>query len=143
MGQKPEKLKAASYSQAPSQHQTNVLREYKPAKKELIGCDVFIQWNDRDPVALGKKIEAMNGDGLELLLISNRAQKVYPGGFEETFCTDHWRLRFKAARRDDPINHAQVTNLLDRLDKAGFDYIKIENLYTFDGVKGFVSAKGE
>jgi isocitrate dehydrogenase len=143
MGQKPEKLRAASYSQAPSQHQTNVLREYKPAKKELIGCDVFIHWNDRDPAALGKKIEALNGNGLELLLISNRGQKVYPGGFEETFCTDHWRLRFKAPRRDDPIKHAQVTNLLDRLDKAGFDYIKIENLYTFDGVKGFVSAKGE
>ncbi len=143
MGQKPEKLKTVSYSKAPSQTMTNVLREYPPAKKELIGVDVFIHWRDRDPVALGKKIETFNGNGLELLLISNRGQKVYPGGFEETFCTDHWRLRFKSIHHDDPIKHEQVIDLLDRLLKGGYDFIKIENLYTFDGVKGFVSAQGE
>jgi isocitrate dehydrogenase len=143
MGQKPAKLKAASYSGAPSQTQTNVLRVYPLAKKELIGCDVFIHWSDRDPVALGKKIEQFNGNGLELLLISNRGQKVYPGGFEETFCTDHWRLRFKSVHHDEPITHAQIIDLLDRLQKAGYDFIKIENLCTFDGVKGFVSAQGE
>jgi len=143
IGQKPEKLKTASYSKAPSQMMTNVLREYPAAKKALVGVDVFIHWRDRDPVPLGRKIETFNRNGLALMLISNRGVKVYPGGFEETFCTDHWRLRFKAVHQGDVITHAQIIDLLDRLAKGGYDFIKIENLYTFDGVKGFVSAQGE
>ena len=30
-----------------------------------------------------------------LLMITNRGIKVWPEGFEETFCTDYWRCRFK------------------------------------------------
>ena len=34
---------------------------------------------------------------LPLTMITNRGVKVWPQGFPETFCTDHWRLRFKAS----------------------------------------------
>ena len=40
------------------------------------------------------------------------------------------------------VSHAQIVTLLDRASKANLDFIKIENLYTFDGQKGFV-AEGE
>jgi isocitrate dehydrogenase len=33
--------------------------------------------------------------------------------------------------------------VLDHLQKSGLDFIKIENLYTFDGQKGFVASQGE
>jgi isocitrate dehydrogenase len=42
-----------------------------------------------------------------------------------------------------PVTHGQIVGLLSRLEKAGLDFIKIENLYTFDGQKGFVASQGE
>ena len=75
--------------------------------------------------------------------LSNRGVKVYPEGFSETFCTDHWRAGFMADRPNDPVSHEQIVKLLDRIQKAGLDFIKIENLYTFDGQKGFVASQGE
>ncbi len=74
-----------------------------------------------------------------MFALSNRGTKVYPNGFEETFCTDHWRARFMSETQGAAISHAQIVNLLDRTGKANLDFIKIENLYTFDGQKGFVS----
>ena len=69
--------------------------------------------------------------------------KVYPEGFSETFCTDHWRAGFMAEQPNGPVTHGQIVGLLGRLEKAGLDFIKIENLYTFDGQKGFVASQGE
>jgi isocitrate dehydrogenase len=137
LGQKPEKLKPASYSKAANQKSSSTLTVYKPANKELVGVDVFFQWNDRNPVEFGKKLEEFNGDGLKLRALSNRGVKVYPDGFKETFCTDHWRAYFGSETKDAPITHGQIVKLLGRIDEKGLDFIKIENLYTFDGQKGF------
>jgi len=143
LGQKPEKLKQASYSKAPKQTVDHKIGNTKRATKQLIGVDVFFQWNERNPTEFGKKLEKMNGDGVKLTSVSNRGVKVYPGGFTETFCTDHWRAGFMAEKENGPVSHAQVVKLLDRLQKEGLDFIKIENLYTFDGQKGFVASQGE
>ena len=48
-----------------------------------------------------------------------------------------------AEKESGPVTHTQIVGLLDRLQKAGLDFIKIENLYTFDGQKGFVASQGE
>jgi isocitrate dehydrogenase len=145
VGKKPESLKAVTYSKEPSQSAGQTLPPAKPAKKELVGVDVFLHWKDRDPEAFGKKLEEFNGNGLSLRVLGNRGVKVYPNGFKETFCTDHWRARFMPEGEGEStvITHAQITDLLSRLGKAGLDFIKIENLYTFDGAIGFVSSKGE
>lgn len=37
---------------------------------------------------------------LELRLITNRGVKVWPHGFPETTCVDHWRCRFRPRNRD-------------------------------------------
>jgi isocitrate dehydrogenase len=139
VGQRPQSLKAASYSKAPSETKHEVLKSHVPSKKELIGVDVFFDSKDRDPVQFGRKVEQFNGNGLKLFAVSNRGTKVYPEGFAETFCTDHWRARFVGETSGAPISHAQIVNLLDRAGNAKLDFIKIENLYTFDGQKGFVS----
>ena len=143
LGQKPQQLKEASYSKAPKQTVDHQTAETKRAKKELVGVDVFFQWNERNPVEFGKKLETFNGDGLQLTSLSNRGVKVYPHGFEETFCTDHWRAGFMSDKGNAPITHQQIVNLLDRLGKSDLDFIKIENLYTFDGQKGYVASQGE
>jgi isocitrate dehydrogenase len=137
LGQRPEKLKPASYSKAANQKASTHLHITPRAKKELVGVDVFFQWNNRNPVEFGKKLEQFNGDGLKLRAVSNRGVKVYPDGFKETFCTDHWRAYFGSETTDAPITHGQIVKLLARIDEQGLDFIKIENLYTFDGQKAF------
>ncbi|MBV8812400.1 MAG: hypothetical protein JO033_27330 [Acidobacteriaceae bacterium] len=136
-------MKAASYAKAPKQTVDHQLGATKRANKQLIGVDVFLQWNERNPTEFGKQLEKFNGDGVRLKSLSNRGVKVYPESFEETFCTDHWRAGFFAEQESGTLTHQQVVNLLDRMQKAGLDFIKIENLYTFDGQKGFVASQGE
>lgn len=114
------------------------------AKKETIGVDVFVQWRENDPNKLGAELSAAtNGDGLKLYFISNRGQKVWPDGLPETFCVDHWRCRYFAEQQGAPIHHGQIVRLLDRVAAAGYDFIKTENLCTFDGEKAFTVTGGE
>ncbi|MEL6431319.1 MAG: NADP-dependent isocitrate dehydrogenase, partial [Planctomycetota bacterium] len=104
-----------------------------------------LDWDEpgRDPNALGQRLTALQGEALELRLITNRGVKVYPDGFPETFCTDHWRCRFLATADGGALPHGEAIALLARLEEAGFDFIKTEHLYRFDGVRGWSLGQGE
>jgi len=144
LGQKPEKLPVISYA-----HQVEAITlppvVVPKQTKQLVGVDVFIDWDEagRNPNVLGRLVaERCNGDGLHLVMITNRGQKVYPDGFGETFCADHWRCRFQ--RGDGaPIEHDQIIALLGRFRAAGLDFIKMENLYSFDGKPGYSLGQGQ
>lgn len=112
--------------------------------KELEGVDVFLDWDEKDRSAdvLGRRIEGVLPSGWKLKMITNRGVKVYPDGLPETFCTDHWRCRFVAPDAG-PMPYRSVVELLGRLDESGLDVIKTENLYTFDGAKGYSAGQGE
>ena len=138
LGQKPNTLKSASYSKEPQQARSQTVKERARSKKELVGVDVFLDWNDRNAKAFGERLEKYNGNGLALKLLGNRGVNVYPNGFSETFCTDHWRARYMG-ENGQAVSHQQLIDLLERIGKDGLDFIKTENLYTFDGVKGYVS----
>ena len=116
-------------------------------KKEIVGVDVFVDWNglNRDPELLARELIRANGDGLELTMITNRGTKVWPQGIPETFCTDHWRCRYmqRTGQGRGPMGHAQITNLLQRIAATGIDFIKIENLCTFDAEPGYSLGQGQ
>ncbi len=84
-------------------------------------------------------------------MITNRRVKVFPNGNPETYCTDHWRCRFVnqqvQLKNDSPqyltINYSDVIDLLVELQASDFDVIKTENLYEFDGQRGFSLGQGE
>lgn len=144
LGQKPQILKEVQYTTSP-QHE-----EYKPVAmnqpeetKELVGVDVFLDWHKGSANELGETFRQVSGDGLELVVITNRGAKVWPEGLPETFCTDHWRCRFMAPEHGTPIDHDQVIELLRRVNNAGFDFIKIENLYNFNGKPSYSVVAGE
>lgn len=86
-------------------------------------------------------LEPLAGQNLELVMITNRGVKVWPGGFPETFRTDHWRGRFMGQGRE--VRHSDVVALLGRLAEAGLDFIKTEHLYTFDGKPGYSLGQGQ
>jgi isocitrate dehydrogenase len=105
-------------------------------KKDLIGVDVFLDLPAGKPDELGQRLQQVAGD-IELAAIMNRGTKVWPGGAPETFCTDHWRCRFIAKPAGGNVTHGQLLALLKRVADAGFDFIKTENLYNFDGKPGY------
>lgn len=123
----------------------------KESQKELVGVDVFIDWKGEDPNQIGDKLSQIHAYKLKLKMITNRGVKVYPKGLKETYCTDHWRCRFVAINalikqetpQYDSIDYEQVINLLAKLQQQGFDVIKTENLYEFNGKRGFSLGQGE
>jgi isocitrate dehydrogenase len=120
-------------------------------RRELCGIDVFVCDATRTPAALAHALNEAGADILRLKLITNRGVKVWPDGFDETFCTDHWRCRFVApgAPVGDakasyvPIERSRLLSLLAALERAGIEVVKTENLYLFDGVRGFSLGQGE
>ncbi|MDA8373113.1 MAG: NADP-dependent isocitrate dehydrogenase [Actinomycetota bacterium] len=140
LGEMPKTLKAASYRS--SQERIAVAVSERPrARKELVGVDVFL--DSRQPVETLAKALEDNAGPLELVMITNRGQKVYPGGMSETFCVDHWRCRFQGRRPEHSLPYEEVTALLGRLIGAGLPFIKIEGLFTFDGQAGFSLGQGQ
>ena len=116
------------------------------AVKQLVGVDVFLHWRGTDPNELGERLKAAENACLPLSMITNRGVKVWPNGFAETFCTDHWRCRFHATPTgpcEMKVAPRQVLDLLKRIDGLGLDFIKVENLYTFDGEPGYSLGQGQ
>jgi isocitrate dehydrogenase len=139
LGQVPDTLPAVSYKEAPPIRTTTKI-EVKQ-KKELVGVDIFLNWDKGSPEQLGKELEKFAIGNLGLKVITNRGVKVYPGGFPETFCTDHWRCRF-LGNEGESFEPVQVAELYNKVVASGLDVIKTENLYTFDGEPGFSSVHG-
>jgi isocitrate dehydrogenase len=141
LGQQPSTFKPISYAKDSALKLPKYIRK-AAALKELVGIDLFVHWRGTDPDELAKTIQQLNSDGLKLSMITNRGIKVWPDGFQETFCTDHWRCRFKPT--EGPlITKTQIVELLQHSIEKGIDTIKTENLYAFDGVPAFALGQGQ
>lgn len=143
VGQLPQTLKPAKYKPAEGEAQAQAVSAATlSVKKELVGVDVFLDWSKGSANELGESMSKLGDDGIKLDIMSNRGVKVWPGGHAETFCSDHWRCRFLSATEAGTISHRQIIALLERVAGAGFDCIKTENLYNFDGIKGYSLDQG-
>lgn len=145
IGQKPSTLTPVDYSTATKPFKIQEAPT-KKAKKEIVGVDIFLHWTEADgkkrPDVLGDELKKCTAHGLELVMITNRGQKVYPDGFEETFSTDHWRCRFQK-KDESPVNGQAIIDLMQSVIDGGFDIIKSEYLCTFDGERGFSLGQGQ
>jgi isocitrate dehydrogenase len=137
LGKDPSTLKKVSYKSMPEQA-LKPRAEKKRTKqiKDLVGVDVFLDWSSGKADDLGELLKKVNADNLELKVISNRGTTVWPGGHKETFTTDHWRCRYLASK-GNYIRNTDIIKLLDKIHEAGFDFIKTEHLYNFDGEAGY------
>ncbi|MDI1316209.1 NADP-dependent isocitrate dehydrogenase [Flavobacterium sp.] len=141
LGKSPELLKKVSYSKDAVLNLPKYVK--KPAAvKELVGVDLFVHWNGTDPNELASLVQSINTENKHLTMITNRGIKVWPEGFEETFCTDHWRCRFKPTHGKLMYKNHIIT-LLNRALEAKIDVIKTENLYEFDGKSGYSLGQGQ
>ncbi len=140
LGQMPRTLQSVSYD---ASYQMNLPKyQRKPAKsKSLEGVDLFVHWAGEDPNELAEHVRQLNHHGVELSMITNRGIKVWPEGFKETFCTDHWRCRFKSTNKE--ITKASIVALLMRAEELEIDVVKTENLYAFDGTSAYSLGQGQ
>ncbi len=139
LGQNPKKFGTVDYGQGSGKGLVlPPLKSVPKEKKELVGADIFLDWQGK-PEDLAAKLKPALVKGLELSVISNRGVKVWPDGQPGTFCSDHWCVRFTGKG----VSHVLVLQQLANLEKAGVDFIKLENLYTFNGKSGFTVAQGE
>lgn len=145
LGQSPEKLKAAEYPESAETISTTYVPSTNPRtiRKETVGVDIFLEWSGGTPSELGEILKQSGTQGLQLQMITNRGVKVFPDGMPETFCTDHWRCRFLSANKGTRVSTAQIVELLNRIDAVGLEFIKLENLCTFDGEIGYSLGQGQ
>ncbi len=141
LGKKPQMIKPVTYANStfikipPYQRPTDI-------EKTLVGVDIFADWPGKNPGELAQKLQQMECNGIQLVMITNRGVKVWPGGFEETFCTDHWRCRFEHKDKK-AISHQDIVRLLQKAIEVGVEVIKTENLYMFDGKPGYSLGQGQ
>jgi len=141
LGAKPQHFAPAHYANSkPIQIPHYTRRE--PRKKVLQGVDLFVDWPGTNPDEIASMLQDLDSEHLKLEMITNRGCKVWPDGFSETFCTDHWRCRFRNLE-EQQISKRAITNLLERADQNQVDVIKTENLYTFDGKPAFSLGQGQ
>jgi isocitrate dehydrogenase len=141
LGHKPSQLKPVNYSKGSALNLPKYVRK-PPAKKELLGVDIFVHWGGINPDELATLLQKIELEDVKLSMITNRGIKVWPEGFEETFCTDHWRCRFKH-KDGKNITKQDIISLLSRAEENNIDTIKTENLYSFDGVQAFSLGQGQ
>ncbi|MCB9221671.1 MAG: NADP-dependent isocitrate dehydrogenase [Ignavibacteria bacterium] len=141
LGKKPKELKEIVY---PKNNRIEIPKyKKKEAKKKVLeGVDLFIHWEGTSPNVIAEKLKELNTPLIELKMITNRGIMVWPKGFEETFCTDHWRCRF-SYKGENKITKNQIIDLLIKCEDKGLDTIKTENLYTFDGIKSYSLGQGQ
>jgi isocitrate dehydrogenase len=138
---KPTILKSVSYANNAALNLPKYQR--KPAAlKKLEGVDLFVHWAGTDPNELSKIVAKIDSKDLKLSMITNRGIKVWPDGFKETFCTDHWRCRFKPSE-NHAINNSNIVELLNQAISQNIDVIKTENLYSFNGKQAFSLGQGQ
>ncbi|MCE7923141.1 MAG: NADP-dependent isocitrate dehydrogenase [Haliscomenobacteraceae bacterium CHB4] len=140
LGHKPKSFKAAEYEKGVQLNLPKYQRK-STSNKVLKGVDVFVDWKGSEANILAEKLEKLNSD-IRLTMITNRGVKVWPEGFEETFCTDHWRCRFEVSN-GKPAEKSSIPALLAQALNSHIDVIKTENLYEFDGTKGYSLGQGQ
>ena len=78
---------------------------------------------------------------MELKTISSKGLKLWPMEQEYMVDSDHWCFRFMP--KEGQMSHQHIADLLTELSAKEIDFIKVENLYEFDGVRGYSLAQGE
>ncbi|MGB5821859.1 MAG: NADP-dependent isocitrate dehydrogenase [Saonia sp.] len=140
LGKNPQTLKKITYEKGANLNLPKYKRK-SVAKKELVGVDLFVHWSGTQADEIAKILQKLDNPQSKLIMITNRGIKVWPNGFEETFCTDHWRCRY--ASTNSEMKNEEIVGLLDAAIKHHIDVIKTENLYKFDGKQAFSLGQGQ
>jgi isocitrate dehydrogenase len=143
LGQKPVTLKPAEYSREIQKGFEIKVSPIEKEDKKLVGFDLFLDNDSMRPEEIAGVLKNLDNENIQLAFISNRGLKVWPDGLPESFCTSHFRCRFKSRDLTVEIPASEVWEGIRKATEAGLEVVKTENLYTFNGNKGFTDAQAE
>ena len=143
LGEAPRSLRPAAYGAMPPVVVPAAPQRRATAQKELVGVDIFVNFREPQANALADTLRPLAGPEFTLEMITNRGVKVWPDGYPETFCTDHWRCRFRAGVYASTVSPESILRLWSRLLNGRIEIIKMEHLYLFDGAPGFSLGQGQ
>jgi len=143
LGQKPVTLKPAEYSREIQKGFEIKVSPIEKEEKKLVGFDLFLDNDSMRPDQIAGVLKGLDNEKISLAFISNRGLKVWPDGLPESFCTSHFRCRFKSRDLTVEIPASEVWEGIRKATEAGLEVVKTENLYTFNGNKGFTDAQAE
>jgi isocitrate dehydrogenase len=145
LGAAPQRFAAVTYQHSEIQQKpvTPAYIAKTPAEKIIVGVDIFLHQHQLSASMLAERLQQLETPELELQMITNRGVKVWPDGFPETFCTDHWRCRFMLKPDLSQLNYSDIIRLLSYISANNLDVIKTENLCTFHGELGFTLGQGQ
>ncbi len=142
LGKVPQKLAPAKPVAARARASIMPKPLEKRPVKTLVGVDIFLDWAKGTPNQLAETLLKCNVPSVRLANITNRGVKVWPDGYPETMCVDHWRCRYVAEDKQT-FSRQSVLTLLGALDAAGFDCSEVQYLFDYDGKRGYTLALGE
>lgn len=158
LGQVPSQLAKADFSAKESSSENSVAKNNakEPAKKTLIGFDLYLDWR-QDFSELLSILKTMESEKLEVKMISAKGLLLWPlldqhmmpnvGG-------DFISLRFigkgitgknshDIIDANKRISQSDIIEMLKILESKQFDFVKCESLFLFDGKPGYSAGQGE
>ena len=141
LGQKPSNLKIADYSASVSQSKDFSYEIDDSEEKTLVGVDIFVDIHANSAEEIAKKVNVLDAGSMVMKTIASKGLKVWPRDDEYLIESDHWCCRFMPD--SGTITHSEIVSLLNKFSAAGIDFVKVENLYEFDGKRGYSLAQGE
>ena len=142
LGAEPHTYRPVKYSKRASSEEIHAVMVEAKEKRDLVGVDLFVTWRGKDINELGTLMNTISTDALKLTMLSCKGLKVWPNIITEMDVTDRFRARFMPPE-GETITHVQIADLLTRCAAEKIDFLKIENLFTFDGKLGFSKSQGE
>jgi isocitrate dehydrogenase len=114
--------------------------------KRLTGVDVFVESAKADAQVLGKHLESCGTVELPLASLSSRGLLMYNPKNplqkpEIEAATDLWMARFMGD--EGALTHRDIAKILHNIQLMGLDWVKVENLYTFDHASGYAQLAGD
>ena len=144
LGKKPDTLPAVLYEKPKHvQHaEKKISLNHHTTQKELVGTDVFIQWNS-SVEELASHLTSLSLPDLKLQFISNRGVRVWPTKHPETLCSDCWRCRFMRSSKKEPLAYQKIIELLYAMTNKKIEVTQVQSLHLFDGQSGFTTLPDE
>ena len=150
LGQRPDHLKAVSYDAAPAAASAAETADGADApppgapKKKLVGVDVFLDWTGGSPDDLGRSAGAAGRAGPGAEDDHQPRREGLAEGPARDLLHRSLALPLPGRRRTAPRSTtARSSSCSAGSTAAGLDFIKTENLCTFDGEPGFSLGQGQ
>ncbi len=140
LGQSPQVLKPAHYGAIGSSpgHEDLLVKERQ--SKKIVGIDVFVEEKGSiDPLI--PILQEAATPPFKLSLVGNRGVRVWPDKAPETLCVDSYRVRYTAL--NGTVDHHAIATLMKSLADKKIDFVKTEQLCTFDGKPGYTLSQDE